>query len=338
MLIGEWCGDASAGGAVDESLLDEEGLIDLLECASVFADGGGDGSDADGPSAELLDDGEEDFAVDEVESVAVDIECFEGEACDAGVDAAVAFHLGEVTDAAQQGIGDTWRAAATAGNLGCGLLLDGNVEDASRTAHDAGERLRIVVVKVHVDAKAGAEGCGEQAAAGGCTNEGEGVEVYLNAACRWTAVDHDVDAVVLHGGIEVFLHDGREAVDLVDEQHIARLQRGEDAGQVARLVENGAAGHLEAYAQLVGDDVGQGGLAQARRAVEERVVERFAAVGRGLGEDLEVLHHLGLTGKVGKTQGAKGVLEVALGIGRSGVADVESIHDEGLVGVVLVAK
>ena len=100
---------------------------------------------------------------------------------------------------------------------------------------------------------------------------------------------------------------------LVDEEHVARLQRGEYAGQVARLVEHGAAGDLEAHAQLVGDDVGQRGLTQSRRAVQQRVVEGLAAVLGSLDEDAQVVNDADLTGEVLKAQGAQGLLEVAVG-------------------------
>ena len=49
---------------------------------------------------------------------------------------------------------------------------------------------------------------------------------------------------------------------LIDEQHIVRLQRGEHTGQITRLVEHGARADLKADAQLIGDDIRQGGLSQ----------------------------------------------------------------------------
>ena len=100
---------------------------------------------------------------------------------------------------------------------------------------------------------------------------------------------------------------------LVDEEHVARLERGEYAGQVARLVEHGAAGELEAHAQLVGNDVAQCGLAQAGRTVQQGVVERLATVFGGLNEDLQVLHHLLLTAEVAEAERTERVLKLLLG-------------------------
>ena len=97
---------------------------------------------------------------------------------------------------------------------------------------------------------------------------------------------------------------------LVDEQHILRLQRGEDASEVTRFVEDRAAGDLESHAQFVGDDVAQGRLAQARRAVEQGVVQRFAAVLGGFHKHAQVVDHLLLTREILEAQGAQGLLEV----------------------------
>ena len=52
--------------------------------------------------------------------------------------------------------------------------------------------------------------------------------------------DHDVDLVVLERGVEDFLDDRRQAVDLVDEQHIARLEVGEHRGEIAGALEHRA--------------------------------------------------------------------------------------------------
>jgi hypothetical protein len=175
------------------------------------------------------------------------------------------------------------------------------------------QRLGVVVLQVQVDAEAGAERSGEQAAARGGTYQRERVQVYLDGARRGPFVDHDVDAVVFHGRVEVFLHDRRQAVNLVDEQHVVLLQRGEDAGQVAGLVEHGTAGELEAYAELVGDNVAQRGLSQSGRPVQKRVVEGLAAIFGGFHEHFEVLHDFLLSAEVVELERAQGVLEILLG-------------------------
>jgi hypothetical protein len=61
-------------------------------------------------------------------------------------------------------------------------------------------------------------------------------------------------------------------VDLVDEEDVALLQVGQQAGEVARLLDDGAGGDADIAAELVAEDEGEGGLPEARRAGEEDVV------------------------------------------------------------------
>ena len=102
-------GFASAGGAHQVALLNQERLIDLLDGARVFAHCGGDGAQAYRTALELVDDGAQDTVVHLVQTVLIDIQCGEGDLCDRQRDGAVAFDLGEVADTAQQQVGDTRR-------------------------------------------------------------------------------------------------------------------------------------------------------------------------------------------------------------------------------------
>ena len=64
-------------------------------------------------------------------------------------------------------------------------------------------------------------------------------------------------------------------MNLVDEEHVPLSQVGEQGGQVPRLLNGRAGGDLQGGLHLVGDDLGQGGLAQAGRAVEQHMVQCF---------------------------------------------------------------
>jgi hypothetical protein len=77
-------------------------------------------------------------------------------------------------------------------------------------------------------------------------------------------------------------------VDLVDEQHVAGLEVGQDGGEVSGALDDGAGGGAETHAEFAGDDLGEGGFAQARGAVEEDVVERLSPALRGFDEDAQV--------------------------------------------------
>ena len=80
----------------------------------------------------------------------------------------------------------------------------------------------------------------------------------------------------------------------------ARLERGQEGGDVGLALERRAGGLHQRHPQLGGDDVGERGLAEPGRAGEQHVVERLAAAPRGLDEDLELLGHLALVDEVGE--------------------------------------
>ena len=85
---------------------------------------------------------------------------------------------------------------------------------------------------------------------------------------HWSAVEHDVDAVIFHGGIQIFFHGGIEAVYLVNEQNIVGFQIGEKSGQVARLFKNRAGSYAHLHAQFVGNDIREGCFSKSGRTVK----------------------------------------------------------------------
>ena len=323
MLVGQGRGFAAARGAHEVALLDEVGLVDLLHGAGILAHGGGYGVDTHGATLELVDDGGQYADVHVVQSVAVHIKSLQGIAGYIQRDGAVALDLREVAHAAQQAVGYTGGAARAPRYLDGALAGDLHLQQRGRAVDDAGKRLGVIVLQTAVDAEAGAQRSREHAAARGGADERERLEAQLHRARRRAALYHDVDTEVLHGAVEILLDDGRQTVYLVDEEHVVGLQRGEQSGQVAGLVEHRAAGGLDAHAELVGDDVAEGRLAETRRAVEQHMVERLAALLGGAHEDLEVLHHLMLPGKTVEPRGAQGTLYLFLF--RGDTAAVETV-------------
>ena len=97
---------------------------------------------------------------------------------------------------------------------------------------------------------------------------------------------------------------------LVDKKYIVWLEGSEDAGKVARFIEHRSARELKADSELVGNDVRERRLAQARRAMQERVVEGFSAIFRRLDEDAEVLDDFALPAEVLEAQRPERILEV----------------------------
>ena len=150
--------------------------------------------------------------------------------------------------------------------------------------------LLVEVEPVH-DAESGPQGRREQTGARGRADQRERRHRHLHRPRAGPLPDHDVDLEVLHRRIEELLDDRTHAVHFVDEEHIALLEIGQDARQIAGLLERRPRRGAHRRAELVGNDVGQRRLAQPRRAVEQHVIERLAALARGRDRNDQVLAH-----------------------------------------------
>ncbi len=112
---------------------------------------------------------------------------------------------------------------------------------------------------------------------GGGADQGERRQVDAHATRRRPLADDEVELEVLHRGIEHLLDRRLQPVDLVDEQHVARLQVGEDGRKVAGALDHRAGGGAETDAEFTRDDLRQGGLTEAGRAMKKNMIKRFAA-------------------------------------------------------------
>ena len=150
-------------------------------------------------------------------------------------------------------------------------------EHARAALHDQLQFVDGVELEPDRDAEAVAQRRREEPGAGRRADQRELRQLDLDRARRRPLADDQVELVVLHGRIEDFLDRRVEAVDLVDEEHVALLEVGELRGEVAGLGDHRAGGGAEIDPELAGDDLGERGLAEARRADEEHVVEGVAA-------------------------------------------------------------
>ncbi len=71
-------------------------------------------------------------------------------------------------------------------------------------------------------------------------------------------------------------------MDLIDEEHITFAEIRQQRGQVAGLFDRRAGCDAEVYPHLIGDDARKRCFAEARRAIEQHMVERFPAPTRRL--------------------------------------------------------
>ena len=91
------------------------------------------------------------------------------------------------------------------------------------------------------EAEAVAQRGRQQARAGGGADQGERRQFQGDGGGAGALADDDVDAEVLHRHVEHLLGGPGHAVDLVEEEDLALLEGGEDRGEVAGVLDGGAA-------------------------------------------------------------------------------------------------
>src|SRR5712691_2061159 len=305
-------GDAPAQRPLQEALLDEEGLEHVLDGFGVLADGVREVVEADRAARELLDHREQQLAVHDVEPQHVDVEHLERGLGDELGHGAIRLHLRVVPHAAQYPVGDARRAARAAGDLDRSVIIESNLQQARGAAHDRRQLVLAVELQARDDAEAVAQRVGQHAGARGGAGERERRQIELDRARRRALADHDVDLEILERGVQDLLDHRRQAVDLVDEQHVPGFQIRQDRGEISRALENRPRGLAQIDPHFARDDVRERGLAQPRRAEQQHVVQRLAARARRLDEDLELAADLLLPDILGEAAGPQRALELLL--------------------------
>ena len=74
-------------------------------------------------------------------------------------------------------------------------------------------------------------------------------------------------------------------MNFIADQDIARLQIRQERREGPRLGDDRPRRCPEAHAKFTRDDLRQGRLAEARRAVQQRVIQCFSAIARGPDEN-----------------------------------------------------
>jgi hypothetical protein len=120
-------------------------------------------------------------------------------------------------------------------------------------------------------------------------------------------------------------------VDLVDEEDRSRLERCEEGGDIGLALKRRARRLDQGRLHLGGDDVGERGLAEARRPGQEDMVERLPALAGGLDEDRQLIGDLGLVDELREARRTEAAVEVVVpGDRRTGVLDADlGIVDPG---------
>ena len=281
-------GDAPLGRAVQEAQAQQERLVDVLDGLRLLRQHGCQGLDADRAAAELLDDGRQELAVRGIQALVVYLESGQRLVRGGGVHVAIAVDLGVIAHAAQQPVHDSRRPAPAAGDGRGPVRAELHVEQPRGPFHDRRQVRQIVEVEAVRGSEAVAERAGDAARAGGRAHQREGLEGEPQASRRGPLADHDVQREILHCRVEDLLHRAIQAVNLVDEEHVALVQRSQDGRQIPRPLDRRAAGVADVGAQLAGHDRRQGGLAQTGRAVQQDVIRRVPSLAGGAEQDPEV--------------------------------------------------
>ncbi len=275
MRAGGLGGDPALRCPIEEPEAEEERLVDVLDRLDLFGEDGRQGLDPDRPARELLDDRGEELAVRGVQPLVVDLHLAHRGGGGGLVDAAGPVDLGVVAGPLQEPVHDPRRPPATTGDRSSRGVVDRHVEDPGAPVDDRGE----VVLLVEVEPVGGTEAVTERGAdpprAGRRADDGERLETQAEAARRRPLPDHDVERVVLHRRVEDLLDRAVQAVDLVDEEHVALLQRGEDRGQVTGTLDRGSGRVADVHPELPSDDRRERRLAQTGRAVQQDVIGRL---------------------------------------------------------------
>ena len=191
------------------------------------------------------------------------------------------------------------------------------MQDAGAAPHDLLEFLDRVEIEPHRNAETVAQRIGQQAEPRRGGDQRELGKVDLDRARRRPLADDQVELEILHRRIEDFLHRRAQPVDLVDEQHVAFFEIGEQRGEIAGLGDDRAGGRAEIDAELARHDLRQRRLAEPRRADEQHMVERLAAPLGGLDEDLEIGAHRRLADEIVERLRPQGLLGILAAFFRS---------------------
>ncbi len=222
-------GDPALRRPVEEAEPQQERLVDVLDGLGLLGQDGGERGDPDRARRELLDDRRQQLAIGRVEPLVVDLHGLHRGGRDRLVDPPVAVDLGVIANALEQPVDDPRRAPSTAGDGPAGRRVDRHVEDGGRAVDDGDE----LGLGVEVQAIRGPEPVAERAAdpagPGRRADDCEGLEAEAQRSGGRALADHHVEGVVLHRRVQDLLDRAVQAVDLVDEQDVVLLERGQDA-------------------------------------------------------------------------------------------------------------
>src|SRR6266850_516862 len=289
MLVCEPGCDAAPGSALKEADLKQIGFVNVFDGIDFFAQDSGDRVDAHGAATESFDDSAQEFPVDVVETVLINVEEPEGVAGNGSRDLAGSLHLRIISSSLQQAIRNARRAAAPRRDFLAAFRRDRRIQNFGGPANDEFQLGLGVEIQPVNHTEAGPQWRRDQAGASGRSDQREAAQIQTVRPGAGPLTDDDVELEVLHRGIEDFLDIGLEPMNLVDEKHIAEFEVCQNRSQITLHLDQRAGGRTESCPHFVGNNGSECCLTQPGRTIQKNVVERLTALARGLDGYVEVV-------------------------------------------------
>src|SRR5262249_34190606 len=162
-------------------------------------------------------------------------------------------HGSKVADPAQQAHRHARGAARSPGDLGGTIGTQVEPEDPRAAADNQLELRRFVEDQRHDDIKTLAQRSGDQPRPRRRTDQGERRDIDADRPRPRSFADDQVELEILHCGIKDFLDRRGQPMELVDKEHIARLEIGQERGKIAAALDDRARGGAEAHTHLARD-------------------------------------------------------------------------------------
>src|SRR5579875_360113 len=309
MLIGQARHDAPTRSTRDKAKLQQIRFVDILDGLRVLAGAGSQSIETDGTAVKFLNDRQQQVAVGCVQPDSVDFQPVERLLCYFPCNHAIGPYLRIVAHALEQAVDNTRRPARATGDLIDAIGFGRHLENLSRADQNLAQGIIVVVFHAIDSPEAVAQGSCQRANARRCAYYRKRWQREAQGARAWPFADHHIQGEILHRRIQPLLYSAGQTVNLIDKQDFAGLQRGQNRGQVAGVLNSRARSCFQTHTHLGGNDIAERCLAQARRTVEQNMIDGLAALERGLQQNIKIFFNLLLSNIFGQAARAKASLD-----------------------------
>src|SRR4029078_5359127 len=113
--------------------------------------------------------------------------------------------------------------------------------------YNACQYFTIVVIQSAGNAKSCSQRRCQQTASGSGANQSKWIEFDLNSPGIGPAVNHNINLIIFHSGVQVFLHNRTESVNLINEQNIKWFKIGQKTRKITGFVKYRTTAHSQVY-------------------------------------------------------------------------------------------